>query len=407
MVFLLIFWILFFLFVPVGVIYLCEKVPFFGKIGGILTLYFIGLIVSNLFIFPFPKLAEALYPIQDALTSITVPLAMPLILFSCNFKRLPLRSATLSLIFGIIAMITVIISGYYIFAPISGIDDFGKIAGMLVGVYTGGTPNLAALKMMLGVDETTYLLINSFDMLVSFIFLVFLMAIGIKFFRWILPFKMKDDVIKHPKPGKGVIAESNLRYQKNADGSGAAELDEQLYHKIFTKENFLPTLGAFALSIGIAGVSIGISFLLTGKINMLALMLSLTTLAIGASFIPRVRRAKKSYDVGMYLVLIFSLVVASMVDISEINFREGAWLLAYIAYSVFGSLVIQVILARIFKIDADTTIITSVALINSPLFVPMIADCMKNKKAIIIGITIGIIGYAVGNYLGVIVAQIL
>lgn len=39
------------------------------------------------------------------------------------------------------------------------------------------------------------------------------------------------------------------------------------------------------------------------------------------------------------------------------------------------------------------------ALINSPLFVPMIAESMKNKKVIITGITVGVIGYAVGNYL--------
>lgn len=406
MSFLIIFWILFFLFVPALVIYLCEKIKFFGKIGGILTLYFIGIIVANLFIFPFPKMAEALFPIQDALTSVTIPLAMPLILFSCNFKRLPVRSATLSLIFGILAMLIIVVTGYYIFAPLSGAADFNKIAGMLVGVYTGGTPNLAALKMMLGVDEPTYLLVNSFDMLVSFIYLVFLMSFGIKLVRMILPFKMKEDVIKRPKPGKGIIAESNLRYQKNADGSGAAELDQQLYHKIFTKKNFLPTLGSFGLSVLIAGISIGVSFLITGKIDMLTLILTLTTLAIGASFIPKVRRAEKSYDAGMYLVLIFSLVVASMVNIREINFSEGIWFLAYIAFSIFGSLIIQLILARIFKIDADTTIITSVALINSPLFVPMIADCMKNKKAIIIGITIGVIGYAAGNYLGVIVSNL-
>ncbi len=59
---------------------------------------------------------------------------------------------------------------------------------------------------------------------------------------------------------------------------------------------------------------------------------------------------------------------------------------------------------KIFKIDADTTLISSVALINSPLFVPMVAQAMKNKSVIISGITIGIVGYAIGNYLGVIVA---
>ena len=46
-------------------------------------------------------------------------------------------------------------------------------------------------------------------------------------------------------------------------------------------------------------------------------------------------------------------------------------------------------------------------MINSPLFVPMIADAMKNRRIILTGITVGIIGYAVGNYLGVLLAHIL
>jgi uncharacterized membrane protein len=52
-------------------------------------------------------------------------------------------------------------------------------------------------------------------------------------------------------------------------------------------------------------------------------------------------------------------------------------------------------------------VITSVALINSPLFVPMIAENMKNKKVIITGVAIGVIGYAVGNYLGIVVNTLL
>ena len=65
------------------------------------------------------------------------------------------------------------------------------------------------------------------------------------------------------------------------------------------------------------------------------------------------------------------------------------------------------LLSRIFRVDADTAVITSVAMINSPLFVPMIADRMKNRGVILTGITIGIIGYAVGNYLGVLLASLL
>ena len=77
---------------------------------------------------------------------------------------------------------------------------------------------------------------------------------------------------------------------------------------------------------------------------MIVLILTLTTLAIAASFIPAVRTWEKSYDCGMYLVLVFSLVVASMVDVRKLGLQEGVWLLGFIAFVIFGSLLLQVLL---------------------------------------------------------------
>ena len=152
----------------------------------------------------------------------------------------------------------------------------------------------------------------------------------------------------------------------------------------------------------------GVSYLISGRIdNMLILIMTMTTLSIAVSFLPVVKKMEKSYDAGMYLVLIFSLVVASMVDVTAIDYRAGLNIIAYIAFVIFGSLILSIILSKIFKVDSDTMVITSVALINSPLFVPMIAESMKNKKVIITGITVGVIGYAVGNYLGIFLAQLL
>jgi uncharacterized membrane protein len=382
--------ILFYLLVPAGVVWLCRRFSAIGKVGAILVLYFLGIILANLFVFPFEGFAGKLYPLQDALTSVTIPLALPLILFACDFREWPVKKALGSLLIGLISVMAVATAGYFLFRAHLG-EQAPSIAGMIVGVYTGGTPNLAAIKMMLGVDEGTYVLMNSFDMLVSFIFLVFLMAAGIRLFRKILPV---DSV---PEADKGLPQVGRKLAQSEAD----------MYRDIFTRRHFLPTLKALGLSILITGVGLGLSLLLTGGINMIVLILTLTTLAIAASFLPAVKKWEKSYDAGMYLVLIFSLVVASMVDIRSLDFREGLWLLAYIAFAIFGSLTLQVLLGRIFKVDADTTVITSVAMINSPLFVPMIADSMKNRRVILTGISIGIIGYAVGNYLGVLLAQML
>ena len=62
---------------------------------------------------------------------------------------------------------------------------------------------------------------------------------------------------------------------------------------------------------------------------------------------------------------------------------------------------------RIFKIDADTMMVTSAALICSPPFVPVVCGAIKNKDVMVSGITIGVIGYAIGNYIGVLIAWLL
>ena len=386
----IVFWTLFYLLSPAGVIWLCRRSTLLAKVGSILLLYILGILVGNLFIFPFDGMAETLSPVQNLMISVAIPLAMPLILFACDFRHWPVKKAMAALIIGLVSVLITVALGYFLFRDKLG-EQASSIAGMAVGVYTGGTPNLAAIKMMLGVDEGTYVLMNSFDMLVSFVSLIFLMTIGIRLIRSIL--HVDKNVSRKERRKK--------EHQKMAQG------EQEMYRDIFTKKNFLPTLEALGLSILIAGIGIGLSMLLTGKVNMVILILTITTLAIAASFLPAVQKWEKSYDAGMYLVLIFSVVVASMVDFRSLHIMDGIWLMAFITFIIFGSLALQVILGKIFKVDADTTIITSVAMINSPLFVPMIADAMKNRKVILTGITIGIIGYAVGNYLGVLMANIL
>jgi uncharacterized membrane protein len=105
----------------------------------------------------------------------------------------------------------------------------------------------------------------------------------------------------------------------------------------------------------------------------------------------------------MYLILVFCLDVASMADLSSLSI-DSLYLLYYVAIAVFGTLTIQVVLSKIFKIDADTTIIISTTLICSPPFVPAVAGALKNKQVIISGLTVGVLGFAIGNYLGILLA---
>ena len=79
----------------------------------------------------------------------------------------------------------------------------------------------------------------------------------------------------------------------------------------------------------------------------------------------------------------------------------------YVTATLLVCFLLHVILSRIFKIDADTVIITSVAGICSPPLVPMIASALKNKEIVLSGVITGIIGWMVGTYLGITLAYIL
>jgi uncharacterized membrane protein len=133
----------------------------------------------------------------------------------------------------------------------------------------------------------------------------------------------------------------------------------------------------------------------------------LTTIGIGLSFWKPVKKLDKSYDLGMYLIYIFSLAIASMADLSNLQIMENLNMIAFLTFAIFVSLFIHAIICRLFKVNADSMVISSVAFINSPPFVPMIANAMKNRAALVTGITAGLMGYAVGNYLGILMAKLL
>ena len=167
----------------------------------------------------------------------------------------------------------------------------------------------------------------------------------------------------------------------------------------------LKKVGNRAAGIGVAVVlvaaSYGLSLVLPLENTTAVIIITLTTLSILLSFWKPVKRLEGTFDVGLYFVYVFCLAVATMVNIHDLEFSKYLFILYYIAFAVFGSLVLQILFARLFKIDGDMTLAASIALINSPPFVPMVSAVLHNKDIILPGIAIGLLGYAVGNYLGI------
>jgi len=368
--------ILFYIFFPALILYFCFKYKILDKIGAVLIAYFFGLILGNSGILP-----EGAEKIQDIIATITVPLSLPLLLFSLQLKNSVKLAgkALLSMFISIVSLVVVVYLGFVFFGDY--LPESAKTAGMLIGVYTGGTPNLAAIKTALNVSSETYILTHTYDTLISIFFILFFITVGQKVYNMFLPsFKKQNNV-------KINIEDINVE-------------DINSYQGIFKKKIIFPLLFALLISIIILSIGAGLSEIVSKKYSMMTAILSITTLGLSASLIKRVNKIKKTFQLGMFFILIFCLDVASMAKFENIDI-SSLYLFYYVAFAVFGTMFLHILFSYILKIDTDTTIITSTALVCSPPFVPIIAGALKNKEIILPGLTVGIIGYAVGNYLGI------
>lgn len=368
---------------PALILYLCHKFPVLNKIGAILIAYAVGLIIGNIGILPKGS-ASAL----DMITTITIPLALPLLLFSSDVRKWTkiAGKTMLSMGLALVALMITIFSGYYLFQD--KLDNIWQVSGMLVGVYTGGTPNLAAIQTALNVDNDLYLATHISDMLIGAVYFLFILSFGQRFFLLFLPkFKLNNN--------------------KNAIGDNVKTSDDfESYEGIFKKRVLIQLLKALGLSILTVVIGGGLSMLVPEKSSMAVAILAITTLGVLLSLVPKINKLEKSFQLGMYFILVFSLAVAAMGNIDKL-INASPYVLYYVGIVVIGTFILHMVLSAIFKIDADTTIITTAALIMSPPFVPVVAGALKNRDIIISGLTVGIIGYAIGNYLGVLIAYAL
>ena len=372
--------------IPAFLLFYSTKMAIINKIGIVVFCYGIGMVMGNINIIP-----DSISGVQGDLMGVSILLGIPLVLFSENVVKWAKMAKTtfISLLLGVVSVVVLVFIGYFLFRDT--IPEIWKISGMMIGVYTGGTPNLAALARGLAVDEELYILTSTAEMVIGALILLFLIT-GAKplFGKFLRPYKK----------GEASIAETDLDVS-----------DFESYEGFFKRENFLGILKAFGVALVILGIGFGMTMLFDGDFKDTAAVLTVTTLGIVASLIPAVNRIKSSFQLGMYFIYVFCIIVASKADLMALfnvdNVNLMVNLLLYIALVLVGSLLFHALLSWIFKINVDEYIITSTALSNSPPFVPVVAAALKNKEVVIPGMIIGVIGYAIGNYLGVAIAYLL
>jgi len=259
------------------------------------------------------------------------------------------------------------------------VPDAHKVSGMMVGVYTGGTANMSAIGIALGAEEEVFILLNSADIIISGIYFIFLLTGAKPLLRLFLP------------------GFSNAVQSSAASDTALAES---------VKKRLLHLAIGITLSAVIVGTAIGLSMLFTGKMTAPLIILLLTTLSIGCSFSGRIRKLRGTYGTAEYLLFVFAIAMGSMADLRELV-HAGPVIFLYCGFVVFSSILFHFVVSALFRIDADTVIITSTAAIFGPAFVGPVANAIRNPGVVFSGIAMSLLGIAMANYLGVLVAYIL
>ncbi len=413
--------VLFYFIFPVFIIYLTRVSKACNKIGAVVLAYATGLILGNIGILPHPSnvlrvilqgkaslpisellpyleqgkitttdvFANQVAGVQDVLTTIVIPLAIPLLLFSMDIRRwLKLaKGALLSLVLGLVSLLIVVFAGYFMLKDT--IADSWKITGMLIGIYTGGTPNLAAISTALDVDPNIFILTHTYDMVIGAICLVFILTSAQRLFNLFLPH----------------FNESHKDIDTNVLVAESEEMND--FAGMLTKKGIVHLLKAFGVSVFILICAGLLSLVVPESARLVTAILTITSLGLAFSMVKSINKIEYTFQLGMYFIIVFSLVVASMGNLSSMFSIDFLYLFLFVALAVLGSMIVHVFLSWVFKVDSDTTIVTIAALTYSPPFVPVVASALKNKEVIISGLTVGILGYAFGNYLGVAIAYFL
>ena len=368
--------------VPAAALWLEVRFEWARRLGAIVLCYAAGLLAGNAGLLGAGSLA-----IRGHLAEAAVITALPMILLTMDVRSWSRAAprALLAMALAVTSVVAVATAGFFALRA-GGEPAAEEFAALAVGVYTGGTPNLAAIKVALDVEDSRYLLFNAVDTVVSVAYLMLMVTLGRPLFgRWLGAGPAAD-------PGRPAAA---------PDGT-----PEGSFHVLLTRRGAARALAGLVVACTLVLLALGLASVEGGGRSPAVVISLVATFGILVSLNRRVRDLRESYDAGMYLIYVFSFAVATMASVEHLA-SAGVAVTGFVVAAVFGSLALHALLCRLARIDVDTFLVTSVSAICSPAFVPLMVRSLGNPSMLLSGVITGMIGYAVGTHLGIALALLL
>lgn len=353
-----------------------QKFKVFKSLGPVLTVVVIGIILSNTHIVP---ISHDLY---GSISTYCVQAGISICLLSMNVTELKKlnRQPVIALVSAIASVCVVAIGLGIIFAP--HMVEGWKCAGMFVGTYTGGTPNLTAIATGVDCSRETLAAANAADYVVSTPLMVAMFAAPAFF--------------KASKKWNKLWPYSFTQEELEEGGSE---------HLMADKEWSIKDI-AWLLTIGF-----GVAFVTTAVAQRIfpdtfwkaGRLLLVTTVSICLAQLKPVKKLRGNLDLGLFISLCFLATIGFAVDIKQ--FIGSAFIMTlYVFLMLIGCTLLHFIICRIFKIKYEYVLLSMVGCIVDGPTASLTAAGGGWKSLINVGLIMGVIAGACGNYVGIFVA---
>lgn len=372
-------------------IYLEQKYTWASKVTGCILALTFTLILSNLKIIP----TEA--PVYDAVWDYVVPLAVPMLLFNADIKKIGRDSGRVLIIYLFSGIGTVLGGFVAYFALKNAIPALNDIVPMFVGTYTGGSVNFVAMSQQYKVPGATVSAALVADNLLMALYFFTLMA---------LP--TMAIIKKHYKMPLVNALEQQSESDKEANKTMAAKYWG-------AKEISLKDI-AFTVALSFVIVAISdklatvfgnlfsgegaVSAILGGLLGNKYLLMTTFTMIIASVFPKQISSIRGSQEIGTFLIYLFFAVIGAPASIGLI-LRESPLLLVFALIVVLINLVISLIFGKLFKFNIEEIIIASNANVGGPTTAAAMAVSKGWTELIVPALLVGTLGYVIGNYYGI------
>jgi uncharacterized membrane protein len=359
-------------------IYASANIKFFKSMGSPLVAVLVGIILVNL------KVVPDFAPVYDSIMPYAIYLSITLMLLNVDIKAMLKLSKKpiLAMLFASIAVSFAALVGGLL---MGGIEDGWILSGMFVGTYTGGSANLTAIGYALGASGETLAAANAADYAIGMpmVVLLFSMPAIYKRSKWlqkVWPYTLPKEKLEVGNPEDEFMGEKTWSVTDIAIGIAVALV---IYNLGLFVGSFAPETFSEAVSV-----------------------LAVTTFAIIAAQFKFIKNLKGTMDLGMFFALFYLVIIGFFVSIP--NLLQSAIDVLILCAIIMGlSFTIHLLLCRLFKIEYEYVVVSITAAIWDGPTAALVASGAKWKSIIGIAVVLGVIGHAIGNYLGIGIAYLI